>query len=484
MNANQPNSPSLKEQLVAYLDGELDEASTRELEHLLSTDPAAREALHKLESAWDMLDALPRAEVDESFTHTTIEMLAVSVEKDIRDERSARPGRELRKWGLGAAALAAACVLGFFVVTSLSVDPNEQLLKDLPLLERLDQYRQVDEVQFLRDLHAANVLKEIHSQSEEPTSLADRRMQIEAMTPAEKETLQDRQKRFTELPMSEQDRLRQLHESVQKDPQASQLRGTMAAYYEWLLKLSPSQRASLAAADTATRVGRVTSLRRDEIQREADRPDTVDLDNIAAWLEEQIRPALQKDRLAAIDRLPEEDRRGALMLLILTRTPGAPGKVPEMTPEIVASLMKHLSEGGKAKLAALPDDAQRVKKLGDWNGWVWQAVRHTMRQYFDSILADVPEEELVEYSKQLPEKQREELMKLPPEYRDHRLRVSFVMQHRSERLPEFSRNLKPENMLFLRGFRGDGRWPGPGRGSSPGQPFSPQRRPERPTSER
>ena len=66
--------PSIEEQLVAYLDGELDDESSRSLEQRLATDSTLRLQLGRLERTWDLLDQLGRAEVGETFTRTTIEM--------------------------------------------------------------------------------------------------------------------------------------------------------------------------------------------------------------------------------------------------------------------------------------------------------------------------------------------------------------------------------------------------------------------------
>src|SRR5262249_17230514 len=63
--------------LVAYLDGELDEASAQALEAKLNTDPRARAEAETLRRTWELLDYLPRAEVSTSFTHRTLERLAV-----------------------------------------------------------------------------------------------------------------------------------------------------------------------------------------------------------------------------------------------------------------------------------------------------------------------------------------------------------------------------------------------------------------------
>jgi len=75
----------LEERLVAYLDGELDDAQAREIEELLATDPKAREILAGLERTWSLLDKLSPGQVDDAFTRTTIEMVSVAAEKFCQD---------------------------------------------------------------------------------------------------------------------------------------------------------------------------------------------------------------------------------------------------------------------------------------------------------------------------------------------------------------------------------------------------------------
>ena len=48
------------EQLVAYLDGELDAESSLQVERRLAEDAEFRRELRQLQRAWDMLDELPK----------------------------------------------------------------------------------------------------------------------------------------------------------------------------------------------------------------------------------------------------------------------------------------------------------------------------------------------------------------------------------------------------------------------------------------
>ncbi len=341
-------------------------------------------------------------------------------------------------------------MLGFASVASFWSDPNKELLDNLPLLERLDQYRQVDDIQFLRDLHAANLLKEVRPQPEEPTSLADRQALVQQMTADEKEILKDKQKRFSDLGPADQKRLEALHQELQRDPSAPELRGTMAAYYDWLLKQPLSQRGGLVSLDPAARLEKVKSLRKEELRREARSAEPADLLVISSWLEEQYYNRLPEDVKRAIDQLQPGDRNGALMLF-MTRPPGPP-RQPDK--EAVAQLRERLSPAGRAKLDVLETDAERHGVIvGDWNSWLSQAIRDSIRRYFEGIAADLPEEKMVAYFEQLSVEQKDDLLKLQPDSRELRLRIMYVMEHRRERLPEQLRTIRPESLWWVRARR-------------------------------
>jgi hypothetical protein len=64
-------------ELVAYLDGELDEAATLVVEARIATDPDARAELDALKQTWGMLDYLPKASPSPNFTNRTLERLTV-----------------------------------------------------------------------------------------------------------------------------------------------------------------------------------------------------------------------------------------------------------------------------------------------------------------------------------------------------------------------------------------------------------------------
>jgi anti-sigma factor RsiW len=161
-----PNHDSTQQQdeLTAYLDGELDPQDVRRVEERLARDPAYRAELQKLERAWDLLDRLPRASVDERFTKTTIEMVALSASEEADAVVRELPRRRRRQRIAGAISMLAALVAGFAIGTQIWPDPNERLLEDLPVLENLDLYYQADDIEFLRLLDKQGLFEEVDTE--------------------------------------------------------------------------------------------------------------------------------------------------------------------------------------------------------------------------------------------------------------------------------------------------------------------------------
>jgi anti-sigma factor RsiW len=143
------------ENLVAYLDGELSSGERQRLELRLARDPACRFELARLEQTWNLLDQLPRAVPDDTFTRSTVEMVALRAAEDRRDEHG-RLGVRRVAWGLGLVAAAAA---GFLAIW-LRPNDNERLLRDLPVIQELDALQQAGSYEFLELLVERKVFEE------------------------------------------------------------------------------------------------------------------------------------------------------------------------------------------------------------------------------------------------------------------------------------------------------------------------------------
>jgi len=142
----------LQEQIVAYLDQELDEETQAHIERLMATDVNVRERVQQLQRVWDMLDELPRAEADDRFATSTVELIAADIEEELRRQQDQLPRQQQRRWLTTGLALALTGWLGFMAVDWLWPHPDEQLLQNLDVVRNLDTYRQAGSVQFLQSL--------------------------------------------------------------------------------------------------------------------------------------------------------------------------------------------------------------------------------------------------------------------------------------------------------------------------------------------
>ncbi len=148
------------EQLVAYLDGELDAEASQRVERRLAEDPDYRRELKQMQRAWDLLDELPRAEISETFTQTTVEMVALSAEHELTEVKTRVRHFDRLIWVAVGASVVLASMAAFWGVSTYLSRPNDQLAQDLPVIENVELYEVADNVEFLRELEQAGYFKE------------------------------------------------------------------------------------------------------------------------------------------------------------------------------------------------------------------------------------------------------------------------------------------------------------------------------------
>ncbi|MCA9212838.1 MAG: hypothetical protein KDB27_07230 [Planctomycetales bacterium] len=156
MSETNPKPESLdQEELVAYLDGELEADAVRRVEDRLTTDERYRKLLQQLERSWELLDDLPQTTTDERFTQTTLEMVAV---KAAEDNKELKPAKEGGSRTLAAVFFAiVAGVIGFGLFGYWLDRENRTLIQDLAVIEQIDNYSNVDDIEFLLMLDSANL---------------------------------------------------------------------------------------------------------------------------------------------------------------------------------------------------------------------------------------------------------------------------------------------------------------------------------------
>jgi len=130
-----PNKPlntdaAIEQQIVAYLDGELDAESGRRIEQRIAGDRQLRERLHQLNRTWEVLDMLDTSSVSEDFTQTTMEMVAVAASDEVPNGHRRLPGRRTVHWAVIAGGLLAAGLAGFLTVAMFLGDQSDRVEKD------------------------------------------------------------------------------------------------------------------------------------------------------------------------------------------------------------------------------------------------------------------------------------------------------------------------------------------------------------------
>jgi len=162
MSNQPPLSDKDRADLIAYLDGDpsLDRATARKLETRISLDPGLRAEVDAFKRTWELLDYLPRPEPSPNFTHRTLNRVSTRQTRKLLRQAGAR-----RRWLWGAvwaAAVLVAGVVGYLAAVSLSPPrPTEQdLVRDLRLIENLRYYEQVETLDFLHELDQRDLFGE------------------------------------------------------------------------------------------------------------------------------------------------------------------------------------------------------------------------------------------------------------------------------------------------------------------------------------
>lgn len=141
-----------REELVAYLDGELSEDEAHAVEAKLSRDPKARAEAEGLRKTWELLEYLPRPEPSPNFTNRTLDRVSA-----LRPTvATPRPNRWKPLWfGLGWAAavlLVAASGFGGALFFHPVDRTDEDLSRDLRVIENRRLYEAVGDIEFLKAL--------------------------------------------------------------------------------------------------------------------------------------------------------------------------------------------------------------------------------------------------------------------------------------------------------------------------------------------
>jgi hypothetical protein len=439
------------EEIVAYLDGELSPEESARVEQRLAADESYRQQLQSIERAWLALDQLPQEYVDDRFSRTTMEMAVKAAATEVLERTMALPIVQRRRRLSTALAACAAIALGFLVFRLAWQPPDRLLLTDLPVIDNVDVYTQLESPEFLRSLQQ-KLGADLHELGGQPHVAPERLKRLQLVSQAddrdrwlgeldaeERATLRGKFNRFQQLPADEQQRVRKLHAEIAAAPDAEQLQLAMMVYNEWLGGLPPARQFEL-------RTMHPVSARVETVERWAD--DMRD-DALLTLTDEELRRFVRKirqplddlQRDAARDVLNSDDQRknsrGNRLML---------NQIPNAMAMQVFSGMSRRGEFQEAVLEALPertraafaslDPRQKIDRIMTW-----------LRQS-DSLQGEVSQESLERFfAEELDAETRAELLSLPPDEMEKALRRMYRFQPGRG-------NGKP--WAWGRGERGDG----------------------------
>lgn len=158
-------SATQRDNLVAFLDGELNEQEAKDIERSLVGNRVVQHEVEMLSRTWDMLDLLPKASVTDEFTRQTVSMAKLDTTPFVITEqpwfRLTRRCLVVAGWGAGVAA---AALLGFCVTREWIPSQARLLYDNLEVIDHLDQYMEAGDITFLQELKRSGALHDLPAQ--------------------------------------------------------------------------------------------------------------------------------------------------------------------------------------------------------------------------------------------------------------------------------------------------------------------------------
>ncbi len=467
-----------RDNLVAYLDGELEENTTQYIDQVLAKSEVARHEVEALARTWELLDLLPKPNASETFTERTLTTLKVS---ELRTNVTDQPWFAYVRKGAVAAVwlvvLTAAAMLGFVVTSRWIPNPNDELLADVKLLKHLDKYLEADSMSFVDEL------KRMGSFSPSPDARPpEEGPVVAAMLPnSQRELVIRNQELWKKLSPERQMALRTLHKDLEKASAAT--RTTLETYYTWLQTLTLGQRDDLQSAkDNSARIALVMKFKSDQ---DAERDmELFELNLDLKRMKPESRPSPLSDAdMAAIfkylyDRLPTTSQfrvnRGNLLVekyVVAVRETeeqlGGVAKFPD--DEILEGIIEVLTEESRRKFQPSKEGGfPRKLQLRAMIAWTLQGmVWKEMEKFYPTA------EQLRDVFVKQSAAERQELTQLP----SNKLKQQLLHKYFDtlNETPEKKRldmiREEIQKAFPVDGFMRGGRGNGPQRGSGEGGGF-------------
>lgn len=153
-------NPEDRDNLVAYLDGELDDKSTSSIDAALAQSPVARHEVEMLTRTWELLDLLPDTQAPESFTQTTVQIALQGEAAPTSSALDELIPKIQKAVGIAAFALGLCLVSwsGYMLTQRWIENDADGLIENLPVVENLELFQDIENIDLLEDLKQRDTL--------------------------------------------------------------------------------------------------------------------------------------------------------------------------------------------------------------------------------------------------------------------------------------------------------------------------------------
>ncbi|MDR0705828.1 MAG: hypothetical protein LBF88_12705 [Planctomycetaceae bacterium] len=309
--------------LVEYLDGELSLQNRRIVESRLAAEPEFRETLTRLEESWKLLDLLERDDTDKKLVESTLETVVFSAEQSVAEIQKQTKRRSFVKIVLTGVLLFLIFGFAFHLGEGFAPDKNYWLRIASPIIDRLDMYLTVidDDPELLRLLAERRLFlptlpdgaKPINPNEYRPSSsvrildsltvyhpsfaeLKRRVKRIENLDKSLYNRFYNNCKKFQELSWDKKQKLKELHENIERSPRRNELFQTLQNYYNWRKSLQSYEKTDLRRPlPAAERVEQIAALKS---RLDANQPETVTVPLLSEIYKSNADLAKTLDRLS------------------------------------------------------------------------------------------------------------------------------------------------------------------------------------------
>ncbi|QDV24241.1 anti-sigma factor family protein [Aureliella helgolandensis] len=234
------------ESLVAFLDGELPAPEASVIESALESDASLQNRVRTLRNTWDLLGELPEVQPNPVLAQSTIEMVALAVDKESRSWIS---WLAVQRWRILGLACLLALLAGASVSRSTANGERTAVLNNLHVLVEYYSLKNIPSPEFLEGLTSIDNLSQLGKpssvalmvQSELPLQVEEREQWIEELDVKARGQLEARAKEFNALPPGERQRILAIADYILSQPERAAELFECARNYEILLSTAPAR---------------------------------------------------------------------------------------------------------------------------------------------------------------------------------------------------------------------------------------------------